>query len=82
MARFQILMFAAARDHADADVIELEIESPATAATILQQIGVRVPAIATLLPSCRLAVNRAFVTAETVVDADAEVALIPPVSGG
>lgn len=82
MARFEILMFAAARDLSGTERLVIEIESPVEAATILKRIGKEVPAIAPLLPACRLAVDQAFVAGDAVVDSDAELALIPPVSGG
>ncbi|MBU6429701.1 MAG: MoaD/ThiS family protein [Cyanobacteria bacterium REEB65] len=40
------------------------------------------PAITTLLPSCRIAVNNAFASPDTPVRGTDEVAVIPPVSGG
>jgi molybdopterin synthase catalytic subunit/molybdopterin synthase sulfur carrier subunit len=40
------------------------------------------PVLADFLPSCRLAVGCAFVLDGAVVDTAAEIALIPPVSGG
>jgi molybdopterin converting factor subunit 1 len=82
MARFEILMFAAARELSGTERLVVEIDSPVAAATILKRIGQDFPAIAPLLPACRLAVNQAFVDGDTVVDAAAELALIPPVSGG
>jgi len=82
MAEFEILMFAAARDLSHTDVLVIENESPTAAATLLQRIGECVPALAPMLPACRLAVNQAFVAGDTLIDAGAEVALIPPVSGG
>ncbi len=82
MAEFEILMFAVARDLSGTDVLVIENESPTAASTILRRIGELVPAIAPLLPACRLAVDQAFVAGDALIDAGAEVALIPPVSGG
>lgn len=82
MARFEILMFAAARELSGTDVLVVEMESPTTAAAIMARIGEIVPGIAPMLPACRLAVDQSFVAGEAFVNAGAEVALIPPVSGG
>lgn len=82
MARFEILMFAAARELSGTDVLVVELESPTAAATILERIGELVPAITPMLPACRLAVDQSFVAGDTMIDAVAEIALIPPVSGG
>jgi molybdopterin converting factor small subunit len=82
MARFDILMFAAARELSGTDVLVLEMESPASASSILNQIGKSVPSIAPMLPACRLAVDQAFVGGDTMIHCGVEVALIPPVSGG
>jgi len=82
MAEFEILMFAAGRDLSGTDVLVVEVESPTSAAMILQRIGELVPAIAPMLPACRLAVDQSFVAGDALIDADAEIALIPPVSGG
>ncbi len=82
MARFEILMFAAARQWSGTDVLVVDMESPTAAASILDRIGEIVPGIAPMLPACRLAVDQSFVAGEALVDAGAEVALIPPVSGG
>ncbi len=82
MARFEILMFAAARELSGTDLLVVEMESPIAAGEIMNRIGEIVPAIAPMLPACRLAVDQSFVGGEALVDAGAEVALIPPVSGG
>lgn len=82
MARFEILMFAAARELSGTDVLAIDMESPAAAASILSRIGEIVPAIEPMLPACRLAVDQAFVGGDLMIDAGAEIALIPPVSGG
>lgn len=82
MPRFEILMFAAARDLSGTDVLVIDMESPTAAATILQRIGELVPTIAPMLPACRLAVDQSFVAADALIDAGVEIALIPPVSGG
>lgn len=45
-------------------------------------LAARHPKLAPVLAVCRLAVDGEYATADTQVRADAEVAVIPPVSGG
>lgn len=78
----RVLLFAAARDLAGADSVSIDVEPPATAAAVLSTLGDRFPALAPLLPSCRLAVDQSFVAPGHAVYPHDELALIPPVSGG
>ncbi len=78
----EVLLFAAAAELASADAVTVELRSPATAATVLAALTAQVPELASLLPACRLAVDQAFVPADFSIPPDAELALIPPVSGG
>jgi molybdopterin converting factor subunit 1 len=76
-----VLYFAGAREAAGLGRETLELE-PGTVADLRRALAARHPSLARILPRCRLAVNqeRAF-DAEPVPDG-AEVAVIPPVSGG
>jgi molybdopterin converting factor small subunit len=79
----QVLVFAAARDAAGRDVVELELPEPVRAQDVMEAMGCQFPQLAELLPSCRLAVDCEYVSGETPIrEPDAEIALIPPVSGG
>jgi molybdopterin converting factor small subunit len=78
----RVLLFAAARDRVGADVVTIDVETPATAAAVLSALGDRFPDLAPLLPSCRLAVDQSFVAPGHAVYPHHELALIPPVSGG
>lgn len=82
VAKFEILLFAIASELAKADAIDVDVEFPVTAGDLLALIGERVPSLVTWLPSCRLAVDRRFVSNEYLLTEVVEVALIPPVSGG
>ena len=53
-----------------------------TAAELMESIGNVCTPLADWIASCRLAVDGQFVLATTPIPLDAEVALIPPVSGG
>lgn len=78
----RVLLFAAARDRVGADVVNIDVETPATAAAVLSALGDRFPTLEPLLPSCRLAVDQSFVAPGHAVRPHDELALIPPVSGG
>lgn len=53
-----------------------------TVGCILQALTQQYPELQPLLPSCRIAVDCEYVGSEASVSPEAEVALIPPVSGG
>ena len=58
------------------------MEGIVTVGELVADLGTRHPRLAPLLPYLRVAMDGAYVTAETVLRDGAEVALIPPVSGG
>jgi molybdopterin converting factor subunit 1 len=73
----QVRLFAALRERAGADRIELELPAGASVADALAELdwltrGLRVV----------MAVNRTYADADEPLSADDELALIPPVSGG
>ena len=80
--KIEVHLFAAIRDAAGSDTITVDVADRPCADDILQAVGRRIPEIAGLLPSCRLAVDCCYVTPETRIGDDGEIALIPPVSGG
>jgi molybdopterin synthase catalytic subunit/molybdopterin synthase sulfur carrier subunit len=81
--QLEVLLFAAARDAAGCDRMQVDVLEPVFAGDVLDAIGTQLPRLSGLLPACRLAVDCHYVTRETpIVDAGCEIALIPPVSGG
>jgi molybdopterin converting factor subunit 1 len=76
-----VLFFAAARDAAGASR-ELIDPSPATVGALRAALAARRPALARLLPRCRVAVDQAFADDEAPLRDGAEVAVVPPVAGG
>ncbi len=80
--QIEVLMFAAAREAAGSDKIQLEVVDGATAGDVMRAIGHRLPEIAPLLPACRLAIDNQYVSADAGLASGREIALIPPVSGG
>jgi len=78
----QVRLFARARELAGADSIAIELEPGATASDLRQRIAKAYPALASLLERSALAVNDEFADDTLTLPVNAEVALLPPVSGG
>ena len=81
-SRIQVRFFAAARDLAGCEHVELEIESGTTIADLRGRLIAQHPALALLLKHSLLAVGQQYATDQTVLADGDEVAMIPPVSGG
>jgi len=79
----RIRLFAILRERAGRASIDLELADGATVADALRALEERGPLVDLLgrLP-VRMAVNRDYATPATLLKADDELALIPPVSGG
>jgi molybdopterin converting factor subunit 1 len=76
-----VVYFAAARDAAGTDR-EALAAIPATVAALRADLAGRHPALARVLPRCRIAVDQAFADDADPLRDGAEVAVIPPVAGG
>jgi len=79
----RIRLFAALKEEAGTDSVELELPEGATVAHALEVLGSH-PPLASLLARLPvgMAVNREYAGVETRLAADDELALIPPISGG
>lgn len=78
-----VLYFAVAREKAGTSRETLRLEAAApTVKDLLAEIAFRHPMLSPLLPRLRVAVNQEICGEEAPVPEGAEVALIPPVSGG
>lgn len=76
-----VLYFAAARERTGTASERVEVEV-GTVKELLAELGRRHPALVSVLPHLRIAVNQEFVGTDSPLPPSAEVALIPPVSGG
>lgn len=75
-------LFARARDLARTDQIKTELAEGATVAELRRRLAAEYPALTGLLERSAIAVDNDFADDSRVLSANAEVAFLPPVSGG
>jgi molybdopterin converting factor subunit 1 len=80
--KLRVKLFAAAKQRAGTDAVEVELPQPATVAGLRSALAEQHPNLASLLPHARLAINSDYASDQTIISAAAEIAIIPPVSGG
>lgn len=80
--RVCVKLFAAVRDIAGDEKIELDVSDNADVAEIRAAMIARWPKLEPYAPFLNFAVNQTYATAATRVAAADEIACIPPVSGG
>ena len=78
----RIKLFAIARQRIGRAEVEVPLPEPATVSDLRRALAAQFPAIADALPHIRIAVNSSYASDATPIPREAEVALIPPVSGG
>ena len=78
--RVTVRCFAAAREALGHDVLQVELPDAATVADLKAVLAARAPAFARVSMVC--AVNREYAAPARPLQADDEVAFIPPISGG
>lgn len=77
-----VKLFARARELAKRGEVRVEVADGATVAQLRRRLREDVPALASLLDRCVVAVDEEFANEDVVLGETSEVALIPPVSGG
>ena len=75
-------MFGPARERAGAGSVEVAITLPAAVGEVVSALAVANPALQELLPCCAIAVGDEIVGRDFLIQPGAEVAVLPPVSGG
>ena len=80
--RVCVQLFAIARQCAGCDSIDVDLPDGATVAQLRQELGARVPELAGLVGQMLFAADAEFVGDATPIRPGAEIACIPPVSGG
>lgn len=78
----RVQLFALARDLAGCELAEVELAEPATVGDLRRALAAQHPALATLLARSLLAVNERYAGEDCPLSPQADVACIPPVSGG
>jgi molybdopterin synthase sulfur carrier subunit len=78
----RVKLFAAARDLAGSESIEIELPAEATVADLRQALMERLPPARELLARSMFAINCDYAANDTRLAPQGEVACIPPVSGG
>ncbi len=80
--RVRVRLFAVAKQLAGTDEVTLEVPEGSTLAKLRLALAAEVPAIASVLPHILFAAGSEYVTDDSLVPANGELACIPPVSGG
>ncbi len=79
---YEVRLFARAKDLAGAESLRLVLPQGATVADLRARLAAECPALAALLERCAIAVNDEFAEDALTIPQPAEVAVLPPVSGG
>jgi molybdopterin synthase catalytic subunit len=80
--RVRVLFFGVLKDLAGKPSDTLDLFAGATVRDLLTHFESDIPRLKSSLPALAIAVNRQYVDADTRLQPDDEVALLPPVSGG
>lgn len=78
----RVQLFAVARQLVGSDVIELELPDGGAVGDLRRRLLAQAPELSPLAGHLRFAVNNAYASDDAPVPVGAEVACIPPVSGG
>ena len=78
----RVLLFARARELAGVESIDVNLPPRATVADLRASLANQCERIARLVEKSAIAVNNEYAADATLLPAGAEVALLPPVSGG
>lgn len=80
--KVKVQLFASVREAADTSSVEVEVPICATVRDLRQALAATLPAAVEMLRRAAIAVNGEYALDSMPVAQDAEVAVIPPVSGG
>jgi molybdopterin converting factor small subunit len=78
----RVRLFARARELASRDFLDLEIPPGSTVADLRGRLAAHCPSLRSLLERSALGVDCEFASDSQVLQEGAEIALLPPVSGG
>lgn len=80
--KYKIRLFAILRDIAKVDFIELDLPDKSTGKDLLEQLGKKYPQLKRTIEKSAIAVNENYLMPDEIIPENAEIAVIPPVSGG
>ena len=80
--RIRVLFFGVLKEITGKSADQVEVPEGSTVADLLKSYGKHAPQLEKMLSSTALAVNEHYAAPETKLNANDEVALLPPVSGG
>ena len=78
----RLRLFAVAKQAAGRDAVDLELPEGASIADLRRRLGVEVPPLSGLVAQMMFAIGTEYADDATIIPANADVACIPPVSGG
>ena len=82
MNHIKVLFFATLRDRAGTKSFELDIPAETTVQVLKEMVINAYPGLKETMDTVVISINHEFAFDESVVPAEAEVAMFPPVSGG
>ncbi len=80
--RIRVRLFALAKQAAGRHSVDVDLPEGATIAQLRCQLGAQMPQLSGLMAQMMFAVNTQYADDDTTIPSNAEVACIPPVSGG
>jgi molybdopterin converting factor subunit 1 len=80
--KLRVKLFAAARQRVGRDSVEVELPAAATVRQLRGALVEQFPPLVEVIAHARLAINSEYVADGMTIPAAAEIAIIPPVSGG
>jgi MoaE-MoaD fusion protein len=80
--KVRVKLFAIARQRVGCDSIEIEMSNAATVRQLRGALVEQYPPLAEVVPHVRFAINSEYAADAALIPASAEIAIIPPVSGG
>jgi molybdopterin converting factor small subunit len=78
----RVQLFAVAKELAGRDTLQVEVPPGATIDDVRRAVEAAFPTLRTILPHSLWAVDAEYAAGDVAVSESAEIALIPPVSGG
>jgi molybdopterin converting factor small subunit len=78
----RVKLFAVAKQAAGRDAVDLDLPEGATVGDLRRRLGVDVPGLSGLVARMTFAIGTDYADDAAIIPPDADVACIPPVSGG